>query len=192
MSDTVQRPLPVWAIYVFMVICFVFTSYVPNVSLLWGVVIIAGYLVRAMVRKAGAELEASHASWQIRTLWLWLWLICLLLIAVLIVFGVVGTDDVLVQVNALTDQVQNGTMSPIDMLAELWKIPSLKITVCVVIVFCMLFAVWPLKRTLQGVLAMSAGLTPHQLPTSRCWLALGVAILIQVLLPFIVFGMSGN
>ena len=70
------------------------------------------------------------------------------------------------------------------MLRQFWAIPGSKALVAFMCGSTLLYLVWTLKRTLQGFLALWQGVIPASLGLVR-WLALLLAVLIQVGIPLV-------
>ena len=158
-----------------------FSLYGSFLSLLGFVALILGYVLRRRARSAGYEADAAHAAWQINTVWLTLLLFMLMLIALFIFFGWMGSDPA---IQARLDELSAGSLPPMEMLKQFWAIPGSKALVGVLFSFSLLSLVWPLKRVLHGMLALHSGIEPLKLGSSR-WLALVLAALLQLVLPFI-------
>lgn len=157
-------------------------------ALYWGVLLGAGaaalilacYL-RGSARKAERAVECAHAQWQMNTVWL------TLLLAVLGVAGVVGiaawmgSDPATVE---KLDALSPGSQPPLEMLQQFWAVPGSKAFVGTLCGWLILFLVWPLKRTVQGMLALRQRQEPAN-SGSACWLALALGVLLQIGIPMI-------
>ncbi len=138
-------------------------------------VLICGYVVRGTFRKQGKTLSEAHASWQINTVWLALLIFVAATITVVAIFAWMGSDPA---VEARLDAIASSDLAPVEMLDELMAVPGITWLATAVITFALLFAIWPLKRVLHGMMALRAGIEPAQLGAGR-WLALVLAIAIQ-------------
>lgn len=168
-----------WASYALLIL-FAFSLYVQPLSFLGLVALIFGYAARSRFRKQKRPLEAAHASWQINTVWLSLLLGVLAIIVLIAIAGWMGSDPML---ETKLDAATSSELAPQEMLRSLWCIPGTKAIVGIIIVFTLLCLIWPLKRTLQGLLALRSGIEPAE---GRGWLSLALAVAIQ-LLPMLIF-----
>lgn len=170
----------VWAGYALLLL-FSFSLYWS--LLLWaGLAALAlGYYLRRQARKEGLQTECAHAQWQVNTVWL------ALLLAVVGIAGIVGVacwmgNDPAVMEKL--DGLSSGDQPPVEMLRQFWAIPGSKALVAMMCGSVLLYLVWVFKRTLQGVLALRQGVLPANLGSVR-WLALLLALLIQVGVPLV-------
>ena len=140
------------------------------------VALILGYVTRNRFRKHEWSLGVAHASWQINTVWLSLLLGVLVIIVLIAICGWMGSDPML---ETKLDAITNSDLAPQEMLRALWAIPGTKAIVGTIITFTLLCLIWPLKRILQGLLALRSGIEPVE---GQGWLALALAVAIQLLL----------
>ena len=83
---------------------------------------------------------------------------------------------------AKLDELSAGDQPPLEMLRQFWAIPGSKALVALMCGSTLLYLVWTLKRTLQGLLSIWQGGMPATLGPVR-WLALLLAVLLQVGIP---------
>ena len=91
-------------------------------------------------------------------------------------------------VEARLDAIISSNLAPVEMLDELMAVPGVTYLAAAVITFTLLFAIWPLKRVLHGMMALKAGIAPAQLGAGR-WIALVLAIAIQTI-PLLVLSLQ--
>ena len=170
----------IWAGYVLLLL-FSFSLYWS--LLLWaGLAALAlGYYQRRQARKQGLEADCAHAQWQVNTVWLALILALVGLGGIVGVAGWMGNDPTIM---AKLDELSAGDQAPLEMLRQFWAIPGSKVLVAFMCGSTLLYLVWTLKRTLQGFLSIWQGGMPATLGSVR-WLALLLAVLIQVGIPLV-------
>ena len=170
----------IWAGYVLLLL-FSFSLYWS--LLLWaGLAALAlGYYQRRQARKQGLEADCAHAQWQVNTVWLALILALVGLGGIVGVAGWMGNDPTIM---AKLDELSAGDQAPLEMLRQFWAIPGSKALVFLMCGSTLLYLVWTLKRTLQGLLSLWQCVTPASLGSVR-WLALLLAVLVQVGIPLV-------
>lgn len=170
----------IWAGYVLLLI-FSFSLYWS--LLLWaGVAALAlGYYQRRQARKDGMQMECAHAQWQVNTVWLALVLAFVGIGGLVGVAGWMGNDP---EVMAKLDALAAGDQPPMEMLRQFWAIPGSKALVAIMCGSILLYLVWTLKRTMQGLLSIWKGTVPAALGPAR-WAMLLLAVLIQVGVPLV-------
>ena len=82
-------------------------------------------------------------------------------------------------VEAKLEAITSSGLAPVEMLDELMAVPGVTWLAAAVVTFSLLFAIWPLKRVLHGMMALKAGLEPAQSGSGR-WIALVLAIAVQI------------
>ncbi|MTJ93230.1 MAG: hypothetical protein F8N36_10255 [Desulfovibrio sp.] len=170
----------IWAGYVLLLL-FSFSLYWS--LLLWaGVAALAlGYYQRRQARKEGSLAECAQAQWQVNTVWLALLLAGLGIGGIAGVAGWMGNDPTIM---AKLDELSSGDKPPLEMLRQFWAIPGSKALIAFMCGSVLLYLVWTLKRTLQGLLSLWQGVAPASLGALR-WLALLAAVLLQVGIPLV-------
>lgn len=182
MKNVSDKSVVLWAGYISLLL-FILAMYFQFLALFGTVVLIGGYLARHLFRKHGQIFNAAHASWQINTVWLTLLLAILAVVAVIAIGAWMDNEPSL---EARLDAIINSDLAPIDGLRAIWNIPGVSTLVTTIIIFAMLCLIWPLKRVLHGMMALRYGLEPAQLGARWRWLALALAVTLQVL-PMLVF-----
>ena len=118
---------------------------------------VVGIIARKRLYEQGDETGALHAAWQCNTIWIAALLCMVGIVAFVGVLWWMGQDPTIEsQINNLT----NGDLPPVEMLQGLWAVPGIKAIVALMCAFAVLFLVWPLKRVIQGVLALRAATPP--------------------------------
>ena len=170
----------VWAGYVLLLLF--------SFSLYWGLLVWAGlaalalgYYVRRQARRSDMQAECAHAQWQVNTVWLAFFLALIGIGGIVGVAGWMGNDPTIM---AKLDELSAGDQAPLEMLRQFWAIPGSKALVAFMCGSTLLYLVWTLKRTLQGFLSIWQGGMPATLGSVR-WLALLLAVLIQVGIPLV-------
>lgn len=174
-TQSAQNSALLWAGYALLLL-FMFSLHVQALFSLGLVALILGYVTRNRFRKHEWSLGVAHASWQINTVWLSLLLGVLVIIVLIAICGWMGSDPML---ETKLDAITNSDLAPQEMLRALWAIPGTKAIVGTIITFTLLCLIWPLKRILQGLLALRSGIEPVE---GQGWLALALAVAIQLLL----------
>ncbi len=183
MGEQSDKDMILWTGYVLLFLSS-FVMYSKLLLIPEAAVLIGGYVAKGTFRKQGKPLSEAHVSWQINTVWLALLLFVAATIAVVAICAWMVSDPA---VEARLDAIANSDLAPVEMLDELMAVPGITYLATAVITFALLFAIWPLKRVLHGMMALKAGLEPAQLGAGR-WIALVLAIAIQVI-PMIVLSL---
>ncbi len=176
MGEQSDKDIVLWTGYVLLFLS-AFVMYSKLLLLPEVAVLIGGYVARGTFRKQGKPLSVAHASWQVNTVWLALLLFVAATVAVIAICAWMGSDPA---VEARLDAIASSDLAPMEMLDELMAIPGMTWLAATVIAFALLFAIWPLKRVLHGMMALKSGLEPAQLGSGR-WIALILAIAIQAI-----------
>ena len=87
--------------------------------------------------------------------------------------------DTLDRLEAVGNAYNMGKADLYASLAALWEIKELQGFTIGASVWTALALLWPLKRAIQGMLAVIAGVAPKALSAPWCWLALLVALAAQ-------------
>ena len=132
-------------------------------------------LARHMGDVAGME----HSRWQMRTFGLFL-LLFLVLVAIFFILGASFTDGpALDRLEAIGNAYNTGKADLYASLAGLWEIKELQGFTLGASVWTALALLWPLKRAIQGMLAIAVGCAPKALRAPWQWLALLAALAAQ-------------
>lgn len=132
-----------------------------------------------VARRMGDFVGVAHSRWQMRTFGLFL-LLFMSLVASFFILGVSFTDGpALDRLEAIGNAYNTGKADLYASLAGLWAIEELQGFTLGASVWAALALLWPLKRAVQGMLALLAGVAPKALPLWGCWLALLAAIAAQ-------------
>ena len=132
-------------------------------------------LARHMGDVAGME----HSRWQMRTFGLFL-LLFLVLVAIFFILGASFTDGpALDRLEAIGTAYNTGKADLYASLAGLWEIKELQGFTLGASVWTALALLWPLKRAMQGMLAIAVGCAPKALRAPWQWLALLAALAAQ-------------
>ena len=132
-------------------------------------------LARHMGDVAGME----HSRWQMRTFGLFL-LLFLVLVAIFFILGASFTDGpALDRLEAIGNAYNTGKADLYASLAGLWEIKELQGFTLGASVWTALALLWPLKRAIQGMLAIAVGCAPKTLRAPWQWLALLAALAAQ-------------
>ena len=132
-------------------------------------------LARHMGDVAGIE----HSRWQMRTFGLFL-LLFLVLVAIFFILGASFTDGpALDRLEAIGNAYNTGKADLYASLAGLWEIKELQGFTLGASVWTALALLWPLKRAIQGMLAIAVGCAPKTLRAPWQWLALLAALAAQ-------------
>ena len=132
-------------------------------------------LARHMGDVAGME----HSRWQMRTFGLFL-LLFLVLVAIFFILGASFTDGpALDRLEAIGNAYNSGKVDLYASLAGLWEIKELQGYTLGASVWTALALLWPLKRAIQGMIALLVGAAPKALRHWWQWLALLTAIAAQ-------------
>lgn len=126
-------------------------------------------------REAGSR-GVAHALWQMHTFGLFL-LLFLALVALFFGLGVTCNDGpALDRLELIGNAYNSGVMNLYVALEQFWGIQELRWFTLGAILWAAAAQIWPLKRALQGMLALVAGSSPAELPTGRKWIAFFLAV----------------
>ena len=132
-------------------------------------------LARHMGDVAGIE----HSRWQMRTFGLFL-LLFLVLVAIFFILGASFTDGpALDRLEAIGNAYNTGKTDLYASLVGLWAVEELQGFTLGAYVWVALALLWPLKRAIQGMLALIMGVAPKALSAPWCGLALLAALAAQ-------------
>ncbi len=169
-----DKDIVLWTGYVLLFLS-AFAMYSKLLLLPAAVVLIGGYVAKGTFHRQEKPLSEAHAAWQINTVWLAVLLVVAGTAAVAAICAWMFSDPA---AEARLEAIASSDLAPVEMLDELLAVPGITYLATAVTTFAVLFAVWPLKRALHGMLALKAGLEPAQLGAGR-WIALVLAIAIQ-------------
>lgn len=157
-----------------------FALWLPRLTLTPLPVLVLALLLRRMARIRGDEaLGAAHAQWQLETFWLFL-LLFLALLALFLGMGLIFNEGTaLDRVEGIANAFSNGSLDIYETLARFWNIREIRWFTWAGLFWALLVLLWPLQRTVQGILALCAERTPRALSGGMRWLALGLAVLMQ-------------
>ena len=184
MSGQSDKDTILWTGYVLLFLS-AFVMYSKLLLIPEAAVLIGGYVARGTFRRQEKPLSEAHASWQINTVWVALLIFVAATIAVIAICAWMVSDPA---VEARLDAIVSSNLAPVEMLDELMAVPGVTYLAAAVITFTLLFAIWPLKRVLHGMMALKAGIAPAQLGAGR-WIALVLAIAIQTI-PLLVLSLQ--
>ena len=169
-----KRERGLWISYALLLL-FAFSAYWPLLLILGIIALPFGYVSRSGYQRQERLVEAAHASWQVNTIWIAFLLIVVAFLALLGVSAWMQSDPaVQAQLNAITQS----KMSAPEKLREVWQIPSARVIVGIFVIFALCCLIWPLKRTLHGLMALWSDVSPSALG-SRKWLAFVLAVVVQ-------------
>ena len=121
----------------------------------------------------------AHSRWQMRTFGLFL-LLFLVLVSSFFILGLSFTNgQALDRLEAIGNAYNMGKADIYASLAGLWEIKELQGFTVGALVWTALALLWPLKRAIQGMLALILGVAPKALSAPWCWLALLAALAAQ-------------
>ena len=83
------------------------------------------------------------------------------------------------RVEGIANAFSNGGLDIYETLARFWNIREIRWFTWAGLFWALLVLLWPLQRTVQGILALCAERTPRALSGGMRWLALGLAVLMQ-------------
>ena len=132
-----------------------------------------------LARRMGDVAGMEHSRWQMRTFGLFL-LLFLVLVAIFFILGASFTDGpALDRLEAIGNAYNSGKVDLYASLAGLWEIKELQGYTLGASVWTALALLWPLKRAIQGMIALLVGAAPKALRHWWQWLALLTAIAAQ-------------
>ena len=130
-------------------------------------------------RRMGDIVGMEHSRWQMRTFGLFL-LLFLVLVALFFILGASFTDGpALDRLEAIGNAYNTGKVDLYASLAGLWEIKELQGYTLGASVWTALALLWPLKRAIQGMIALLVGAAPKSLRHPWQWLALLTALAAQ-------------
>ena len=156
-----------------------FTLVKPGLGLLIVPVPFLAIPLHFVARRLGDVVGLEHSRWQMRTFGLFL-LLFLVLVSSFFILGLSFTDgQALDRLEAVGNAYNMGKADLYASLAGLWEIKELQGFTIGASVWTALALLWPLKRAIQGMLALIVGVAPKALRLPWCWLALLAAIAAQ-------------
>lgn len=196
-------PAPIWINYLLLA-GFAFSTFLGWIGNVMGLAaLVLGYLARSGARQRQQELAIAHASWQINTIWLALLLFVGGMAVSIGIAAWMGADPeasreleafrVSPTYKALEaiaagegDSVADPVAVVTDVFRRLWDIPGVKSLTLFLGIFALLYLLWPLKRVIQGFLAL-LGRTQPEGSAGRAFLSWVMAIVLNALLaaPFL-------
>ena len=146
----------------------------PGLGLLIVPVPLLAIPLHLFARRIGDVAGVAHSRWQMRTFGLFL-LLFLALVAIFFALGASCTDGpALDRLETIGNAYNAGTVNLYASLAGLWDIEKLRPFTLGASVWAGLALLWPLKRAIQGMLALAGGIAPKALTLSwRCCALLG-------------------
>ena len=156
-----------------------FTLIKPGLGLLIVPVPLLAIPLHMLARHWGDVVGMEHSRWQMRTFGLFL-LLFLVLVAIFFILGASFTDGpALDRLEAIGNAYNTGKADLYASLAGLWEIKELQGFTLGASVWTALALLWPLKRAMQGMLAIAVGCAPKALRRRWQWLALLAALAAQ-------------
>ena len=151
----------------------------PGLGLLIVPVPLLAIPLHFLARRIGDFAGVAHSRWQMRTFGLFL-LLFLGLVAIFFILGASFTDGpALDRLEAIGNAYNSGKVDLYASLAGLWEIKELQGFTLGASVWTALALLWPLKRAIQGMMALVVGAAPKALRHWWQWLALLAAIAAQ-------------
>ena len=156
-----------------------FTLIKPGLGLLIVPVPLLAIPLHFFARHMGDVVGVAHSRWQMRTFGLFL-LLFLVLVTIFFILGASYTDGpALDRLEAIGNAYNSGKVDLYASLAGLWEIKELQGYTLGASVWTALALLWPLKRAIQGMLAIAVGCAPKTLRAPWQWLALLAALAAQ-------------
>ena len=156
-----------------------FTLIKPGLGLLIVPVPLLAIPLHMLARHWGDVVGMEHSRWQMRTFGLFL-LLFLVLVTIFFILGASFTDGpALDRLEAIGNAYNSGKVDLYASLAGLWEIKELQGFTLGASVWTALALLWPLKRAIQGMIALLVGAAPKALRHWWQWLALLTAIAAQ-------------
>ena len=156
-----------------------FTLIKPGLGLLIVPVPLLAIPLHMLSRHWGDVVGMEHSRWQMRTFGLFL-LLFLVLVTIFFILGASFTDGpALDRLEAIGNAYNTGKADLYASLAGLWEIKELQGFTLGASVWTALALLWPLKRAMQGMLAIAVGCAPKALRAPWQWLALLAALAAQ-------------
>ena len=151
----------------------------PGLGLLIVPVPLLAIPLHMLARHWGDVVGMEHSRWQMRTFGLFL-LLFLVLVTIFFILGASFTDGpALDRLEAIGNAYNSGKVDLYASLAGLWEIKELQGFTLGASVWTALALLWPLKRAIQGMIALLVGAAPKALRHWWQWLALLTAIAAQ-------------
>ena len=148
----------------------------PGLGLLIVPVPLLAIPLHMVARHMGDVVGMEHSRWQMLTFGLFL-LLFLVLVTSFFILGVSFTDGpALDRLEAIGNAYNSGKVDLYASLAGLWEIKELQGYTLGASVWTALALLWPLKRAIQGMIALLVGAAPKALRHWLQWLALLTAI----------------
>ena len=156
-----------------------FTLIKPGLGLLIVPVPLLAIPLHMLARHRADVVGMEHSRWQMRTFGLFL-LLFLVLVTIFFILGASFTDGpALDRLEAIGNAYNSGKVDLYASLAGLWEIKELQGYTLGASVWTALALLWPLKRAIQGMIALLVGAAPKALRHWWQWLALLTAIAAQ-------------
>lgn len=167
-----------------------FALWAPRLALAPLPVLALALLLRRMARIRGEEaVGAAHAQWQMHTVWLFL-LLFLALLGLFLGMGLAFSEGAaLDRVEAIANAFGAGSLNLCSALEHFWSVGEIRWFAWAGLLWTALALLWPLQRTVQGMLALCAEHAPRSLSRGKRWLALGLAALMQGGVLFVVLAL---
>ena len=159
--------------------CGAFALVKPGLGLLIVPVPLLAIPLHFFARHVGDVVGVAHSRWQMRTFGLFL-LLFLALVTSFFILGLSFTDgQALDRLETVGNAYNMGKADLYASLAALWEIKELQGFTIGASAWTALALLWPLKRAIQGMLAVIVGIAPKALSAPWCLLALLVALAAQ-------------
>ena len=159
--------------------CGAFALVKPGLGLLIVPVPLLAIPLHFFARHVGDVVGVAHSRWQMRTFGLFL-LLFLALVTSFFILGLSFTDgQALDRLETVGNAYNMGKADLYASLAALWEIKELQGFTIGASVWTALALLWPLKRAIQGMLAVIVGIAPKALSAPWCWLALLASLAAQ-------------
>ena len=156
-----------------------FALVMPGLGLLIAPVPLLAMPLHIFARRMGDLVGVAHSRWQMRTFGLFL-LLFLTVVAIFFILGASCSDGpALDRLEAIGNAYNAGKVDLYASLAGLWTVKELHAFTLGASVWVVLAQLWPLKRAVQGMLALVAGVPPKALSRPWRWLALLAALAAQ-------------
>jgi hypothetical protein len=159
-----------------MLTCGSFALVLPGLGLLVVPVPLLAIPLHLFARRNGDFAGVAHSRWQMRTFGLFL----LLFLAVVAIFFALGAScsdgPALDKLESIGNAYNAGKADLYASLASLWAVEELHAFTLGASAWAALALLWPLKRAIQGMLALAVGIAPKALSRPWRWLALLAAL----------------
>ncbi|MBO4334386.1 MAG: hypothetical protein J5846_00935 [Desulfovibrio sp.] len=166
-----------WVLYTGLIIIPIahFNNYLGFI--LWLVFLIIAYLLRKNARSNGDTCRIAHASWAINTYWIELFIPIAILIAALVVFAKYSDGTVEKQIENYLGEFKKGSIDFMGLVTQIWSIDVIR-KVTYVILGGLVLIIWPVKRAVQGMIALVRNVEPTALSGGLRFLALILGFLL--------------